>query len=186
MQSATPSHFATEFYAIKSDEVALVHAAASGVELLTQIVKLRGGRVIDRASTEDKAELARAAEPHRHRRSATKRPVPIGFPTFRDHVPTREALLSHSGQLFDWVESSRAASSTSTSVSLICWPMPPKPTSKSLPAYDGQSITDTLVKARNGAGDESRQFGFPSLAKFLGSITLLSASAPRAIFQAGA
>ena len=40
----------------------LVHAAAGGVGLLlTQIAKLRGGRVIATTSTEEKAELARGA-----------------------------------------------------------------------------------------------------------------------------
>ena len=40
----------------------LVHAAAGGVGLLlTQIVKLRGGRVIATTSTDDKARLAREA-----------------------------------------------------------------------------------------------------------------------------
>ena len=40
----------------------IVHAAAGGVGLLlTQIAKLRGGRVIATTSTEEKAELARGA-----------------------------------------------------------------------------------------------------------------------------
>ncbi|ENY6785227.1 alcohol dehydrogenase catalytic domain-containing protein [Providencia rettgeri] len=44
MQGLTASHFATEFYPIKTGDVALVHAAAGGVgTLLTQIIKLRGG-----------------------------------------------------------------------------------------------------------------------------------------------
>ena len=43
-------------------DTVLVHAAAGGVGLLlTQIVKLRGGRVIATTSTEEKAELARGA-----------------------------------------------------------------------------------------------------------------------------
>jgi NADPH2:quinone reductase len=31
------------------------------------------------------------------------RSVLVGFPTFADHIPTREALLSVTSQLFDWV-----------------------------------------------------------------------------------
>jgi NADPH2:quinone reductase len=58
MQGVTASHVATEFYAFKPYEVALVHAASGVGLMLTQIVKLRGGRVIGRVSTEDKAELA--------------------------------------------------------------------------------------------------------------------------------
>jgi NADPH:quinone reductase len=62
MQGVTAHHFATEFYAVKPGDVALVHAAAGGVGLmLTQIIKLLGGRVIARVSTEHKAEIARAA-----------------------------------------------------------------------------------------------------------------------------
>jgi NADPH2:quinone reductase len=132
--------------------------------MLTQIVKLRGGRVIGRVSTEDKAEIARAAGAdhvivesggnfakevlrltnnegvkvvydgsgaatfedslaslRRHGVLAyygpgighlkpidiitLPRSVLIGYPTFADHVPTREALLNRSKQLFDWIES---------------------------------------------------------------------------------
>lgn len=62
MQGLTASHFATEFYAVQPGDVALVHAAAGGLGLLlTQIVKLRGGTVIGRVSSEAKADTARAA-----------------------------------------------------------------------------------------------------------------------------
>ena len=58
----TASHFATEFYPVQPGDVALVHAAAGGVgQLLTQIIKLRGGTVIGRVSSEAKARVARAA-----------------------------------------------------------------------------------------------------------------------------
>jgi NADPH2:quinone reductase len=41
----------TDFYPVQPGDVALAHAAAGGVGLLlTQIIKLRGGRVIGRAS----------------------------------------------------------------------------------------------------------------------------------------
>ncbi|MDQ0250333.1 NADPH2:quinone reductase [Sphingomonas kyeonggiensis] len=62
MQGLTASHFATDFYPVQPGDVALVHAAAGGVgQLLTQIVKLRGGTVIGRVSSEAKVAAARAA-----------------------------------------------------------------------------------------------------------------------------
>lgn len=62
MQGITASHFATDFYPVQPGEIALVHAAAGGVGLLlTQIIKLRGGRVIGRVSHPDKVAIAREA-----------------------------------------------------------------------------------------------------------------------------
>jgi NADPH2:quinone reductase len=62
MQGLTASHFATDFYPTRAGDVALVHAAAGGLgQLLTQIVKLRGGSVIGRVSSPGKAEAARRA-----------------------------------------------------------------------------------------------------------------------------
>lgn len=62
MQGLTASHFATDFYPVQPGDVALVHAAAGGLgQLLTQIVKLRGGTVIGRVSGEAKVAAARAA-----------------------------------------------------------------------------------------------------------------------------
>lgn len=62
MQGLTASHFATDFYPVQPGDIAFVHAAAGGLGLLlTQIVKLRGGRVIGRVSSADKADVARAA-----------------------------------------------------------------------------------------------------------------------------
>jgi NADPH2:quinone reductase len=62
MQGLTASHFATDFYPVQPGDIALVHAAAGGVgQLLTQIVKLRGGTVIGRVSSAAKAEAAKAA-----------------------------------------------------------------------------------------------------------------------------
>src|SRR5258705_10452065 len=59
MQGLTASHFATDFYPVQPGDVALVHAAAGGVGLLlTQIIKLRGGRVIGRVSRQEKVHAA--------------------------------------------------------------------------------------------------------------------------------
>jgi len=62
MNGLTASHFATEFYPVQEGDIALVHAAAGGVgSLLTQIIKLRGGRVIGRVSSESKRSMAMEA-----------------------------------------------------------------------------------------------------------------------------
>jgi len=62
MQGLTASHFVFETYVIKPGDTAFVHSAAGGVGLiLTQLIKLLGGRVIGRVSTESKAEIVRAA-----------------------------------------------------------------------------------------------------------------------------
>jgi NADPH2:quinone reductase len=62
MQGLTASHFATDFYPVQPGDIALVHAAAGGVGLLlTQIIKIRGGRVIGRVSIAAKAAIATEA-----------------------------------------------------------------------------------------------------------------------------
>jgi len=62
MQGLTASHFATDFYPVQSGDIAFVHAAAGGVGLLlTQIIKLRGGHVIGRVSSEEKVAEAKEA-----------------------------------------------------------------------------------------------------------------------------
>jgi NADPH2:quinone reductase len=62
MQGLTASHFASDFYPVQPGDTAFVHAAAGGVGvLLTQIIRLRGGSVIGRVSSEDKVAVARAA-----------------------------------------------------------------------------------------------------------------------------
>lgn len=62
MAGLTASHFATEFYPVRPGDIALVHAAAGGVGLLlTQIIKLRGGRVIGRVSSDSKTGIVLAA-----------------------------------------------------------------------------------------------------------------------------
>jgi NADPH:quinone reductase len=62
LQGMTAHYLALDTYPVKTDDPVLVHAAAGGVGLLlTQIVKLRGGKVIATTGTEEKAELARGA-----------------------------------------------------------------------------------------------------------------------------
>lgn len=62
MQGVTAHYLATDTYPIQAGDPVLVHAAAGGVGLLlTQVAKLRGATVIATASTDAKAEIARAA-----------------------------------------------------------------------------------------------------------------------------
>jgi NADPH:quinone reductase-like Zn-dependent oxidoreductase len=62
MQGLTANHFTTETYAIRPGDTAVVHAAAGGVgQLLTQMIKARGGTVIGLVSRPEKAEVAREA-----------------------------------------------------------------------------------------------------------------------------
>lgn len=59
LQGMTAHYLATSTYPIREGDTVLVHAAAGGVGLLlTQIAKLRGGRVIGTTSTDEKARLA--------------------------------------------------------------------------------------------------------------------------------
>ncbi|WP_432504198.1 quinone oxidoreductase family protein [Kineococcus arenarius] len=62
LQGLTAHYLVTDTFRVTAGTWALVHAAAGGVGLLlTQLVRLRGGRVLATTSTEEKAELARAA-----------------------------------------------------------------------------------------------------------------------------
>jgi NADPH2:quinone reductase len=62
LQGLTAHYLTHSTYAIKAGDTALVHAAAGGVGLLlTQMVRLRGGRVIGTVSTAEKEKLARDA-----------------------------------------------------------------------------------------------------------------------------
>jgi NADPH2:quinone reductase len=62
LQGMTAHYLCTDTYAVQPGDDVLVHAAAGGVGLLlTQMVKLRGGRVIATTSSEEKAALARGA-----------------------------------------------------------------------------------------------------------------------------
>jgi len=60
LQGLTAHYLSTSTYAVQQGTVALVHAAAGGVgQLLTQMIKKRGGRVIATAGSADKLETAR-------------------------------------------------------------------------------------------------------------------------------
>src|SRR3954447_22158420 len=62
LQGMTAQYLAVDTYAVQSGDDVLVHAAAGGVGLLlTQVVKLLGGRVIATTSSDEKAALAREA-----------------------------------------------------------------------------------------------------------------------------
>lgn len=62
LQGMTAHYLALSTFPLKEGDTALVHAAAGGVgQLLVQIAKLRGARVIATVSTEEKAGLAREA-----------------------------------------------------------------------------------------------------------------------------
>lgn len=62
LQGMTAHYLAFDSYPIEPGDWVVVHAAAGGVGLLlTQLAKLRGGRVIATTSTEEKASLARKA-----------------------------------------------------------------------------------------------------------------------------
>jgi NADPH2:quinone reductase len=62
LQGMTAHYLANDSYPIEQGDWVVVHAAAGGVGLLlTQLSKLRGGRVIATTSTEEKAALAREA-----------------------------------------------------------------------------------------------------------------------------
>ena len=62
LQGMTAHYLSHDAYPIEEDDWVLVHAAAGGVGLLlTQLAKLRGGRVIATTSSAEKAVLAREA-----------------------------------------------------------------------------------------------------------------------------
>jgi len=62
LQGSTAHYLAMSTYPLKRGDTALVHAAAGGVgQLLVQIAKQLGARVIATVSTEEKADLARTA-----------------------------------------------------------------------------------------------------------------------------
>ena len=62
LQGLTAHGLVHESYAVRPGDLAIVHAAAGGVgQLLTQMIKLRGGRVLALTSSAAKGELARGA-----------------------------------------------------------------------------------------------------------------------------
>ncbi len=62
IQGMTAHYLAISTYPLKAGETALIHAAGGGTgQLLVQIAKRRGARVIGTVSTEEKARLAREA-----------------------------------------------------------------------------------------------------------------------------
>src|SRR5438552_505935 len=74
LQGMTAHYLATTTYPLKTGDACLVHAAAGGVgQLLCQVARLRGARVIGTVSTEEKAELAR--EEKLRVRIAAERPL---------------------------------------------------------------------------------------------------------------
>jgi NADPH:quinone reductase len=163
MQGLSATHFATEAAPVQPGQTVLVHAAAGGLgQILVQLIKLRGARVIALVSRPEKVAAARAAGADdvlvssgdqfvapvleltggqgvdmvfdgggettfwastrvtaRHGTvlyyGAVIGEVPVVplrelpnsirvcYPTFFDHIPTREALLAHSAELFGLV-----------------------------------------------------------------------------------
>jgi len=62
LQGMTAHYLITSVYSIKPNDWALVHAAAGGVgQLLVQMIKSRGGKVIGTCGSEEKAVIAREA-----------------------------------------------------------------------------------------------------------------------------
>jgi NADPH2:quinone reductase len=60
LQGMTAHYLVNSTYAVGPGTVALVHAAAGGVgQLLVQLVKVKGGRVVATAGSDDKLEIAR-------------------------------------------------------------------------------------------------------------------------------
>lgn len=60
LQGLTAHYLTKDSYAIKENDIVLVHAAAGGVgQLLVQIVKLLGGRVIGLTSSKEKAAVVK-------------------------------------------------------------------------------------------------------------------------------
>jgi NADPH:quinone reductase-like Zn-dependent oxidoreductase len=167
MQGLSAQHFATEAAPVQPGQTVLVHAAAGGLgQILVQLIKMRGGRVIGLVSREDKVKAARGAGADEVLVSAGDRfvqpvldltsgqgvdtvfdgggettfwastrvtrrhgtvlyygavigqppvvnlrqlpnSIKMCYPTFFDHVPTREALLARSAELLALVRDGR-------------------------------------------------------------------------------
>ena len=62
LQGMTAHYLVNSTYAVQPDDVALVHAAAGGVgQLLVQMVKANGGRVVATVGSAEKVDIARSA-----------------------------------------------------------------------------------------------------------------------------
>jgi NADPH2:quinone reductase len=62
LQGLTAHYLATSTFSLKEGDTCLVHAAAGGAgQLLCQVAKIRGARVLGTVSTEEKAAIAREA-----------------------------------------------------------------------------------------------------------------------------
>ncbi|MEV4256575.1 quinone oxidoreductase [Spirillospora sp. NPDC049652] len=62
LQGLTAHYLATESHPVRAGETVLVHAGAGGTGLaLTQVLKILGATVVTTVSTEEKAEISRAA-----------------------------------------------------------------------------------------------------------------------------
>ncbi|MGH0600847.1 quinone oxidoreductase family protein [Bacillus mycoides] len=62
LQGLTAHYLTKDSYQIKQGDIALVHAAAGGVgQLLIQMIKLQGGKVIGLTSSKEKAQIATLA-----------------------------------------------------------------------------------------------------------------------------
>jgi NADPH:quinone reductase len=92
LQGMTAHYLAHDSYPIQAGDWVVVHAAAGGVGLLlTQLAKLRGGRVIATTSTREKAALARDAGADEV----------IGYESFADRV--REISDGGAAAIYDGI-----------------------------------------------------------------------------------
>jgi NADPH:quinone reductase len=88
LQGITAHYLCSSTYPVAGGDRVVVHAAAGGVGLLlTQLVRLRGGRVLATTSTEEKAELARAAGAEEV----------VGYFEFRERARRLEADVVYDG-----------------------------------------------------------------------------------------
>jgi NADPH2:quinone reductase len=88
LQGITAHYLCSSTYPVAKGDRVVVHAAAGGVgSLLTQLVRLRGGRVLATTSTDEKAELARAAGAEEV----------VGYDEFRERARGLEADVVYDG-----------------------------------------------------------------------------------------
>jgi NADPH2:quinone reductase len=88
LQGITAQYLSSAAYPVAEGDRVVVHAAAGGVgHLLTQLVRLRGGHVLATTSTEEKAELARAAGAE----------VVLDYDEFRERAGRLEADVVYDG-----------------------------------------------------------------------------------------